>query len=134
MSSIVGRRGVNGSDGYTAAKSALIGLSRSIASYYGRYDIRCNSLAIGIIAEGSTKKHLENPQFAQEAHRLGLGKVGTAREVALAALFFVSDDSTFVSGEVLSVDGGAYAAGHISRPDRPDIPGTERKRPLAPPC
>lgn len=93
---------------YTASKHALLGLTRSVAWYYGDQGIRCNAIAPGAI---QTKMHTRAPM-----HEDGMKKYmeyfptmpppGKAMAVADAACFLVSDAARYVNGEVLSVDGG----------------------------
>jgi len=93
---------------YTASKHALLGLTRSIAWYYGDQGIRCNAIAPGAI---QTKM-----QFRDVPHQGGMEKYskyfptlpphGKAMDVAEVACFLVSDESRYVNGAALSVDGG----------------------------
>jgi NAD(P)-dependent dehydrogenase (short-subunit alcohol dehydrogenase family) len=99
-----GRAGIT----YTASKHALLGMTRSIAWYYGDQGVRCNAIAPGAI---QTKMHMRE---APNAH--GMAKYaqyfetmpphGKAAQVASVATFLVSDDAAYVNGEVVTVDGG----------------------------
>lgn len=96
-------------DSYTAAKSALIGLGKSIAVQYGPKNIRCN-----IIHPGMIDTPLQAPYLSDESKRsigesLPLRRLGVARDVANAALYFASDESSWVTGAELLVDGGFIA-------------------------
>ena len=95
------------SHAYITSKGGVITLSKCIASYYGRQGIRANAIAPGMIDTAMSKRmqgvaeimpYLEDRQF--------LGKLGTPDNVAAAALFFASDESKFITGTVLPVDGG----------------------------
>ncbi|TNE84011.1 MAG: SDR family oxidoreductase [Deltaproteobacteria bacterium] len=93
---------------YTASKHALLGFTRSTAWYYGSQGIRCNAIAPGAI---ETKMHFRAPpnQRGFEAYQKHFGTMprhGKAAEVAALAAFLVSDDASYVNGEVISVDGG----------------------------
>ena len=103
--------GVGGA--YHAAKGALEALSRSIAVDYGGYGIRCNS-----IAPGATETELMwtgVPASDREAarssvtERVVLGRVADPREIARAAVWLLSEDSSYVTGTTLVVDGGVGA-------------------------
>jgi NAD(P)-dependent dehydrogenase (short-subunit alcohol dehydrogenase family) len=130
-----GIRGVNGCEGYTASKGGMVSMTRSVASYYARYDIRCNALAVGAVdtGEGRVAQTLRtNEVFAREIHRHHLGRIGSPAEIAGIASFLLSDDAIYISGTVIPVDGGSSAASHIARPQSPDLSEHPRKRPMAP--
>lgn len=90
---------------YTAAKAGLLGFTLSAAYDYGKHNIRVNSLCPGPIQTRISPKPGDAAYEWQCAQTL-LGRVGQPREVALAALFLASDDSSFVTGATLPVDGG----------------------------
>jgi len=134
IASEAGLRGVNGVDGYTASKGAIVALTRSVASYYARYDIRCNTLAVGFVDTGGDRirELLENPEYADRIRTHHMGLIGKPHQVAQAAVFMLSDEAEYISGTILPVDGGAVAASHIAMTQHPDIPGIPRLRPHAP--
>ena len=93
---------------YTVSKHALLGLTRSIAWFYGEAGIRCNAIAPGAI---QTKMHMRDMphQGGMEKYAKHFGTIpehGKAMQVAKVALFLASDDANYINGEVLSVDGG----------------------------
>ena len=93
---------------YTASKHALLGLTRSIAWYYGGRGIRCNAIAPGAI---QTRMQVRQPPHAggMQAYAPYFPTIppqGKAAEVADVAAFLVSDGARYVNGEVVSVDGG----------------------------
>ncbi len=93
---------------YTASKHALLGLTRSIAWYYGAKGIRCNAIAPGAI---QTKMQMRQPPHPEGMQAYApyfptIPRQGKAAEVADVAAFLVSDGARYVNGEVLSVDGG----------------------------
>lgn len=134
IASEAGIRGMNGLEGYTASKGAMIAMTRSVASYYSRYDVRCNTLAVGFVNTGGERieELLRDPLFAGEIQRHHLGHIGMPHEVADPAVFLLSDESNYISGAIIPVDAGATAASHIVRPSAPDIEGIPRLRPHAP--
>ena len=105
VSSVVGIIGNGGQTNYSASKAGLIGFTKSLAREVGSRGVRVNALAPGFIETSMTEKI---PVEAKEKMKSGipLGRTGTAEDVAQAALFLCSDMSTYVTGEILQVDGG----------------------------
>jgi 3-oxoacyl-[acyl-carrier protein] reductase len=98
-------RGRPHSTHYAASKSALVGLTRSLAREVGSRGIRVNTVAPGVIVTESDDG--PPPQVAEAIKGMtALGRLGVAGEVAGAVLFLVSDDSRYVSASTLHVDGG----------------------------
>lgn len=96
---------------YTAAKGAVISLSRQLAAELGPEGIRVNSISPGMILTGMTEDHLANgPETERVASRTPLRRVGTAQDIANAVLYLASDLSAFVTGTDLLVDGGLTSA------------------------
>jgi NAD(P)-dependent dehydrogenase (short-subunit alcohol dehydrogenase family) len=92
---------------YMAAKGGVIQLTRSVALDYGPYGIRCNAIAPGIIETPATRDILAEPQRRQQLlGRCLVGRIGQPEDVARAALYLASDDSSFMTGHVLVLDGG----------------------------
>jgi NAD(P)-dependent dehydrogenase (short-subunit alcohol dehydrogenase family) len=108
MSSTAGEQGVAGLSGYTASKFGVAGLTRVAALDYAAHGIRINAIAPGPIL---TDRLAEAGQAAQDrvAATVPLGRIGTPGDVAAAALWLCSDQSSFVTGTVLYVDGGRLA-------------------------
>lgn len=93
---------------YSVAKAGLNALNRSVAFEYGRSGIRCNAIAPGqIVGEREAERMLENPledQLSRDCYPLG--RYGRPDEIANCALFLASEESSFVTGVVLTADGG----------------------------
>lgn len=104
-SSIQGMVACPKSASYTTVKAGLIGYARSIARDYGVHKIRANVLCPGPIRVGYSPGP-GHPVHTYQINNTFLGRVGVPREVAYAALFFASDEASFVTGAVLPVDGG----------------------------
>jgi 3-oxoacyl-[acyl-carrier protein] reductase len=105
VSSIVGVHGNSGQTNYAAAKAGIIGLTKSLARELGSRGVRANVVAPGYV---STRLTDVLPQGAQDA-MLGatpLGRLGDPEDVAGAVRFLCSDEASFITGEVLLVDGG----------------------------
>ena len=89
------------------SKGGVITLTKCIAAYYGRQGIRANSIAPGMIDTPMSKRMQGVPEImAYLEDRQPLGKLGTPLDLATAALFLASDESRFITGTVLPVDGG----------------------------
>lgn len=108
MSSMWGYVGASGVAAYTASKAAVRSLSKNVALSYASYNIRSNSLHPGII--GTPMVMAQDKDLTQEiVDKTPLGRLGTPREVAQAALFLASDDSSYITGTEMVVDGGSTA-------------------------
>jgi len=96
-------RGMAGTAHYTAAKAGVIGLTRSLCKEFGPGGIRFNTVAPGVIDTGDELP----PPVAQRVQRMtALGRLGTPDEVAGAVLYLASDAAAYVTGALLTVDGG----------------------------
>lgn len=94
---------------YAACKSAIIGLSKSIAAYYGRYNIRVNVIAPGLVKTSMSQRAVADEdimQFIQTKQPLDGGRIGIPEDVDGAAVFLLSDHAKFITGQVIAVDGG----------------------------
>ncbi len=110
VASIMGHRGLRQLAGYSATKGAVAALTRALAVEYAPYGIRVNALAPGFIETALTERVLKNPGFNKALiERTPQRRFGAPRDVANAALFFASDESAFVTGAELAVDGGMAA-------------------------
>ncbi len=96
---------------YTAAKGAIISLTRSLAAEYGQYNIRINAVCPGTTETESWIPMKEaNPAVLEDISRLyPLGRIGKPEEIASAVLFLASEEASFITGSVLVVDGGLTA-------------------------
>ena len=98
---------------YTATKAAVIHLTKSVALELGQQGIRVNAICPGVVATPLAHGPLDEERRKKFRDRFGrhqpIGRVGEAEDIAQAALFLASDDSTFITGTAMVVDGGAYA-------------------------
>jgi 3-oxoacyl-[acyl-carrier protein] reductase len=105
MSSVVGVKGNAGQTNYSASKAGVIGFSKSVALELGSRNIRCNVIAPGFIETEMTAK-LNEDVVKVWREGIPLKRGGSTEDVANACLFFASDMSSFVTGQVLNVCGG----------------------------
>ena len=105
MASVVGVHGNAGQCNYSASKAGLIGLAKSIAQELGSRGIRANAIAPGFIITDMTAKLPEDVK-AEWCKKIPLRRGGTPEDVANIATFLASDLSSYVSGQVIQVDGG----------------------------
>lgn len=107
LSSILGLVGVGAEDPYVAAKHGVVGLTRNFAIAYGGSGVRVNCINPGWIETAMTDPILKVDEIREQMMtQTPLGRCGQPEEVAKAALFLASDDSSFVTGSPLIIDGG----------------------------
>ena len=105
ITSVFGQMGQAGQANYAASKAGLIGLTMAIAREVGSRNITCNAVAPGFIETAMTSGLGE--EFKQTAvKKIPLGRVGTPDDVASAVAFLASDEASYITGHVLSVNGG----------------------------
>jgi len=108
MSSTAGLQGARGMGPYAAAKHGVVALTKAAALDYGKSNIRVNALAPGPIVNEQMGR-LPEDRLQQIARFIPLGRLGRTEEVARAAVWLCSDDTSFITGTVLSIDGGRLA-------------------------
>ncbi|RKX32446.1 MAG: short-chain dehydrogenase [Verrucomicrobia bacterium] len=98
-----------GTHAYAAAKAGIIGFSRSAAAYYAPMNIRINVVAPGLVETPMARRAAEDEEilsFISNKQPLDGGRIGRVEDLDEAAVYFLSDASSFVTGQVLAVDGG----------------------------
>lgn len=105
ITSVVGIKGNAGQSNYAASKAGMIGFTKSIALELGSRNIRCNAIAPGFIETEMTGA-LPPETVQQWREQIPLKRGGTPEDVANAVVFLASDMSSYITGQVLNVDGG----------------------------
>jgi 3-oxoacyl-[acyl-carrier protein] reductase len=105
ITSVVGVTGNPGQVNYTAAKAGMIGMIKSIAQEYAKRGVTANCIAPGFIATAMTDK-LNDKQREAILARVPAGRLGSGADVAAAAVYLVSDEAAYVTGQTLHINGG----------------------------
>ncbi|MEH7097024.1 SDR family NAD(P)-dependent oxidoreductase [Neobacillus vireti] len=106
-SSLLGLKGQKFVSAYNASKAGVVVLTQNAALEYGKYNIRVNAIAPGVIDTKIIDNWKQNERKWPIISRANaLGRIGTPEEVANAVLFLASDEASFITGTTLSVDGG----------------------------
>lgn len=105
MASVVGQMGNAGQTNYSASKAGLIGFTKSLAKETAKRNVRVNAVAPGFIETAMTDK-LTDEVKAEYAKAIPLGRMGSPEDIANTVLYLACDLSSYVTGQVLRVDGG----------------------------
>lgn len=108
MSSVIGLMGNAGQGSYAASKAGINGFTKSVAKELGSRNIRCNAIAPGFVETDMTSYLKEGEQADKYRAGIPLGRFGTAEDIANVCLFLASDLGSYVTGQIISVDGGLY--------------------------
>jgi NAD(P)-dependent dehydrogenase (short-subunit alcohol dehydrogenase family) len=106
---------------YSATKAAIIGLTKAAAAYYAAQNIRFNAIAPALVETPMSQRAVGDDairQFIRQKQPLDGGRIGAASDLDDAAVFFLSDASRYVTGQVLAVDGGWSVSEGVPRDER----------------
>jgi 3-oxoacyl-[acyl-carrier protein] reductase len=107
ITSIVGIMGNAGQANYSASKAGVIGFTKSVAKEFSSRNVLVNAVAPGFIATDMTAK-LSDDMIEGYKKVIPLGKMGTAQDIANTVIFLCSDMASYITGQIISVDGGMY--------------------------
>lgn len=107
ISSDAGRRGSLGQINYAAAKSGMFGMAMTAAREWAKYGIRSNAVCFGMVETAMTEKVRTDPKFLESyLAQIALGRFASPEEVSIPVCFLLSEAASYITGQVLSVNGG----------------------------
>ena len=106
ISSVAGFQTLSGVPAYNVSKAALIHMTRCLASEWGKFNIRVNAIAPGLIKTQFNKAFRKTKQGELFINNLPLGRIGRVDDISIAALYLASDASSFITGHTMVIDGG----------------------------
>lgn len=105
ISSVVGAEGSRGQAAYSASKGAVIALTKSMAKELAPHQVRVNSVAPGMTDTGRIQAAIKE-LYKEKIPEIGMGRLASTEDIANACLYFASDESSYVTGQILIVGGG----------------------------
>lgn len=108
ISSVTAFKGNIGQVNYAATKAAMIGMTHSLAVELGRFNIRVNSIAPGLI-ETDMSKNLSSSAYKNMLKKIPLGRIGSTKDVAMSVNFLLGSGGDYITGQTLVIDGGMSA-------------------------
>lgn len=108
IGSVSGQYGGPRTAHYAASKAGLISLGHVIARFGAQYNIRCNTVAAGLIQSEMAQAGLQSGTVGKAAEGILLGRLGSTDEVARVVVFLASDDSSYITAQTINVNGGLY--------------------------
>lgn len=108
ITSIGGQLGGINQIHYATSKAGLIGLTKSIARTYGKYNINCNAISPGLIETEMSKNEIKSTTGQEKIRNIPLQKIGKSEDVAECALYLVNRSGDYITGQTLNVNGGQY--------------------------
>jgi 3-oxoacyl-[acyl-carrier protein] reductase len=108
IGSVSGQYGGPRTAHYAASKAGLISLGQVVARFGAKHNIRCNTVAAGLIESEMAAAGMQSKDVSRVAEGILLKRLGTAQEVARVVVFLASDDSSYVTAQTINVNGGLY--------------------------
>ena len=108
IGSVSGQYGGPRTAHYAASKAGLISLGQVVARYGARYNIRCNTVAAGLIASEMATAGMQAAAVTEAAQGILLGRLGTPEEVAQVVVFLAGDAANYITAQTINVNGGLY--------------------------
>jgi 3-oxoacyl-[acyl-carrier protein] reductase len=108
IASVVGEAGSAGQVAYAASKAGLIGVTKTLALELASRGVTVNAVSPGFIETRMTEAHVQGERREKLLAAIPLGRIGSARDVAAAVLFLCSSGASYITGQVLRVNGGLY--------------------------
>lgn len=108
IGSVSGQYGGPRTAHYAASKAGLISLGQVIARYGARYNIRCNTIAAGLIESEMAKKGLKSIAVKNAFQNIPLGKLGSPKDIANMVVYLGSNKSSYITAQTINVNGGLY--------------------------
>lgn len=107
VASDAGRRGSLGQINYAAAKSAMFGMTMTVAREWARFNVRCNAVCFGVVETAMTEVVRSDERFRDKyLEQIPLGRWSTPEEAATPTVFLLSNAASYITGQILSVNGG----------------------------
>jgi 3-oxoacyl-[acyl-carrier protein] reductase len=107
VSSVVGQAGAFGTANYSASKAGIIGFTKTVAKEVARRGITANVISLGYIDIGMGR-NLSEEMKSMLLQQIPLGRFGKPEEVTQTVLFLASDDASYITGQVININGGFY--------------------------
>jgi len=108
ISSIGGQWGGYNQVHYAAAKAGLINLTKSLSKIYSKFGITTNAIAIGLIATDMSSREISSSEGKAKIRSIPVGRLGSKEEVANLVKFLASEESSYVTGQTINLNGGMY--------------------------
>jgi 3-oxoacyl-[acyl-carrier protein] reductase len=109
ISSISAKENNFGRSIYSSSKSAIESITKSLSKEFSRFNVRVNCIAPGLIDSEMLKKNTTEENINKVIRRIASQRLGTFEDICKLILFLASEDSNYINGQILSIDGGIYA-------------------------